>query len=153
MSTPALGPARDGATLTLTKAQTELLEASLRDLGGESDVFVARFYEHLFALRPELSELFQGADRAGMRAKLFSTLALFVDNLEEPDRVEPVLRALASRHVGYGVEPEHLPLFRTAILRTLDETYGETMTPQLRAAWEVTLSRLVQIIQPELAAA
>ena len=58
-------------------------------------------------------------------------------NMLGPD-LEPVTEALfelGSRHVGYGVMPEHYSIVGQALLCTLKAALGDAWTPKVREGW------------------
>ncbi|RYF09862.1 MAG: hemin receptor [Oxalobacteraceae bacterium] len=67
--------------------------------------------------------------------KLFQTLALVVDALDRIEDVLPVARALAVRHVGYGVHEEHYRAVGTALIDTLRHGLDHEFHEEVEAAW------------------
>jgi hemoglobin-like flavoprotein len=54
------------------------------------------------------------------------------------DNLEPMLdriRALARRHVGYGVRDAHYASVGAALLWTLEQGLGDDFTAEVRDAW------------------
>ncbi len=80
----------------------ELLEQSFEKIKPRADEFAASFYEHLFTEHPEMKPLFATTDMAKQEKKLLNALVLVVENLRNPEALEPVLNALGARHIGYG---------------------------------------------------
>ena len=66
--------------------------------------------------------------------------------MPRPAILDP-LKALAVRHVGYGVRPEHYTYMGNALLRTLDKGLGEEFTPELRGAWMAAFRTLASIMK------
>ena len=72
---------------------------------------------------------------AAQQDKLMKSLVLVIENLRQSDVLTNALRGLGSRHVQYGVMPEHYPLVGGALLKTF-ESYLETdWTPRVKQAW------------------
>ncbi len=94
----------------------------------------ALFYQNLFEADPALRSLFH-TDLGEQGAKLTQMLAAAVAGLDDLEALVPVLQALARRHTGYGVRPEHYATVGAALLRTLEQGLGETFTAPVRAAW------------------
>ena len=67
--------------------------------------------------------------------KLMSMLEYVVTRLDHPESMLPEVRALAVRHIDYGVESHHYATAGTALLRTLRHELGADFTPETRAAW------------------
>ena len=62
-------------------------------------------------------------------------LTVAVNGLSNIDLIETDLRDLAIRHVGYGVKPAHYRKVGDALMWTLGQNFGNTFTPEVRAAW------------------
>ncbi len=81
------------------------------------------------------------------RKKLLAALALVIGALNAPAKILDPLKALAVRHVGYGVRPEHYTYMGNALLRTLKKGLGEEFTPELRNAWLAAFQTLASIMK------
>lgn len=92
------------------------------------------FYDRLFELDPDLEPLFTG-DMVEQGEKLMSALATVVGGLKSWERVEPVVRELGRRHVGYGVKAEHYETVGAALLWTLGQGLGDAFTDDVKSAW------------------
>lgn len=103
------------------------------------------FYADLFATAPEVRPLFgERMDEQGM--KLMGTLSVVVRGLGDLEKVAPVARALAIRHVGYGVEAHHYDAVGASLIRTLEQGLGGDFTPAVRAAWIETYGLLAGVM-------
>ena len=77
------------------------------------------------------------------------TLGFVIDALDAPDRLLPAARALAVRHIDYGVEPEHYAFVGDALLWTLGELIGPDFGEEDRAAWSAVYGGLAEkMIEP-----
>lgn len=92
------------------------------------------FYNTLFVRHPGLKALF-GADLEAQGERLMAMIATGVRLLDHPAELAPALRALGSRHAGYGVREVHYALVGEALLDTLADALGPAFTEELRAAW------------------
>ncbi len=104
------------------------------------------FYGELFAIDPSLKAMFKG-DMGKQRRKLLAALALVVRSLHAPEKIIEPVKALAKKHVDYGVEPAHYAYVGNALLRTLKKGLGEQFTPELRQAWIEAYSALAAIMK------
>jgi len=111
----------------------------------DPDRTAAAFYSHLFRVAPEARALFQ-EDMTVQRRKLAQTLDTIVDALDAPDRLLPIARQLARRHVAYGVRPEHYDAVGAALQAALGDLLGSTFTPADRLAW----SRVYEALSTEM---
>ena len=106
-------------------------------------MFAATFYRELFAVAPGLHVLF-GSDPIQQGKHLMGALSRIVEGIHEPDSVLPFARALAVRHVGYGVEARHYIAFVTALMRTLRHELADEFTASVRDAWAAAIQSLSQ---------
>ncbi len=118
----------------MEKRQIELVRQSFARTERFRPHLVITFYTELFALEPSLKLLFKG-DMEVQRRKLAGMLKQVVEGLDQPETLLPEVRALATRHVGYGVEERHYDLVGKALLRALKHELGSDFTEDTRAAW------------------
>ena len=116
--------------------QTRLVQASLDVASRAGPHLAATFYAELFAIDPSLRALFRG-DMVAQGQKLTVTLARVVGNLTQPETILPLARALAVKHLEYGVEPHHYQTVATALLRALKHELGANFTAETREAWSL----------------
>ncbi len=67
-----------------------------------------------------------------------------VGGLGNIETVLPAASALAKRHVGWGVKPEHYNSVGAALLWTLERGLGERWSSELSAAWSAAYGTLSQ---------
>ena len=113
----------------------ELLEQTFEKIKPRADEFAASFYEHLFTLNPEMKPLFATTDMAKQEKKLLNALVLVVENLRNPEALEPVLNALGARHIGYGATAKNYRPVGEALLMTFEQYLQQDWTPQVSKAW------------------
>ena len=94
----------------------------------------ALFYANLFEADPSLRRLF-GGDMVAQGAKLMQMIGVAVARLDQPEVLMPALRALGSRHAGYGVQDAHYDSVGAALLKTLQQGLGVAWTREVEAAW------------------
>jgi nitric oxide dioxygenase len=125
----------------MTPDQIKLVQQSFTQVEPIADTAASIFYERLFEITPAVKPLFHG-DMAEQRRKLMATLATVVEGLADIEAVLPAASALAKRHVGYGVKPEHYDSVGAALLWTLERGLGERWTSELAAAWSAAYATL-----------
>ncbi|MBW4597792.1 MAG: pentapeptide repeat-containing protein [Brasilonema angustatum HA4187-MV1] len=113
----------------------EVLEQSFEKVKLHADEFAASFYENLFKANPELKPLFTKTDIKSQEKKLLNSLVLIVENIRKPEALEPVLKALGARHIGYGVIPKYYKPVREALLVTFEQYLQQHWTPEVKKAW------------------
>jgi hemoglobin-like flavoprotein len=60
--------------------------------------------------------------------------------------VNSALTGLGTRHVQYGVLPEHYPMVGNTLLKTLASFLGTAWTPQTKQAWVDAYDAIAQIM-------
>ncbi len=110
------------------------------------------FYKRLFETAPEVKPLFKG-DMKEQGRKLMATIAVVVNALDRLESVLPALKALAIRHVDYGVRDEHYDKVGAALLWTLQAGLGNRFTEAHRTAWLEAYTALSGVMRTEVAAA
>lgn len=118
----------------MTPHQINLVKSTFVHALPISDVVAAGFYDRLFAACPHLRKLF-AMDMAAQRQKLMMTLTSIVADLDNLDRLVPMVSELARRHVGYGARDEHYAPVGAALIETLRQALGPRFTDDVEAAW------------------
>jgi nitric oxide dioxygenase len=129
----------------MTPNQITAIQQSFAKVVPISDQAAALFYGRLFEIAPSVKPLFRG-DMAEQGRKLMATLAVVVNGLGNLQAILPAASALAKRHVGYGVKPEHYAPVGEALLWTLQRGLGEHWTPELAAAWSAAYGVLSEFM-------
>lgn len=118
----------------MTPNQIRLVRESWHQVLAQRDTVAALFYDHLFAIAPQVRPLFK-RDMPTQGAMLMATLTAVVDSLDRLPEVLPVARQLAIRHVAWGVKAAHYDSVGAALLTTLEQGLGAAFTPALKQAW------------------
>jgi hemoglobin-like flavoprotein len=130
-----------------------LLQNSFSLFESKSDRLVEVFYQKLFERYPRLSALFDGVKMERQREMLLNALMGVIKYAEAPASLWPVLGDLGSRHVRYGVQPEHYPLVGESLLAAMAELGGNEFTSEMRTAWAeaygVIASVMLQGVSPK----
>ncbi|WP_088347544.1 MULTISPECIES: globin family protein [Rhodomicrobium] len=118
-----------------------LIQSSFAQVKPISDQAAALFYGRLFEIAPEVKPLFQ-SDMTEQGRKLMGTLGYVVGGLSDLVTILPAASALAKKHVGYGVQPDHYGPVGEALLWTLEKGLGDQWTPDTATAWARAYSTL-----------
>jgi hemoglobin-like flavoprotein len=118
----------------LTSRQIDLVQTSFAQVVPITDAAAHAFYTRLFDLAPDTRALFH-KDMKEQGRKLFLTLATVVDALDRLDRIVPVARELAIRHIGYGAKEQHYSAVGEALIETLRTGLGPWFDSDTEAAW------------------
>jgi hemoglobin-like flavoprotein len=113
----------------------ELLESSFLQIKAQETEFMAHFYKTLFADYPEVKPLFANTHMGKQAKQLFKSLVLVVENLRNPEVLSNALQGLGTRHIKYGVLPEHYPMVGSTLLKTFSIYLGSAWTPNTEQAW------------------
>jgi hemoglobin-like flavoprotein len=118
----------------MTPQQVALIHDSFAEIVPLSDQVAEIFFNRLFEIAPHVRPLFRG-DMTEQRVKFMATMSMLVNSLGNLEIVLPAAGKLATRHVGYGVTPEHYPIVGQALLWTIQRTLGLNWTSDVAAAW------------------
>jgi hemoglobin-like flavoprotein len=116
-------------------SDTHELKASLARVAPHAAEVVDLFYMRLFAIAPEVRDLFPD-DLAAQNAKF---LAMFEELVGLSDRPGPFARRLEDlgrRHRAYGATPAHYRVVEEALLWAIASRLGEDYTAEVAAAWK-----------------
>lgn len=125
---------------------TERLETSFALLREHETEFTHQFYSTLFADYPQVKPLFKTTHMDEQAKKLFASLVLVVNNLKKPDVLTSALQGLGTRHVKYGVLPEHYPMVGGSLLKAMAGTLPEQWTADVAEAWAEAYGAITQIM-------
>lgn len=126
--------------------QIELLEQSFAAVAPQADRLVSVFYQHLFEDYPAVKSLFDQADMAEQKKKLFASLKLVVENLRRPEVLGPALEQMGARHVDYGAQEAHYPAVGATLLKSLAEVAGDAWTDEMNDAWTEAYGEISKIM-------
>src|SRR5262249_9121580 len=96
------------------------------------------FYGRLFELRPDMRGLFKTSLEEQSR-KLFETLAVVIEALDQFEATRPRLAELGQKHVTYGTTPTDYDSVRAALLWALAQSLENEFDREMKAAWDPLL--------------
>lgn len=117
----------------------DLLERSFKALAPYGEELVARFYSELFKRYPQVKPMFAKSDMAAQRNKLLSSLALMIENLRRPERLECLLKGLGASHQSYGAVVEHYDAVAEVLLDVMAQMAGDLWKEDVAEAWKGAL--------------
>ncbi len=113
----------------------EVLEASFQVVQNSNRDFPAAFYANLLNDYPDIQPLFVNTQMNEQGGHLADSLKFVVDNLRNSELLTSTLQGLGTRHVKYGVLPQHYPLVGSSLLKTMASFAGTAWTPDVKQAW------------------
>jgi hemoglobin-like flavoprotein len=113
----------------------EVLETSFQRVQDAHQDFPASFYANLLGDYPEVTPLFAKTRMDEQGNHLFDALKFVIANLRAAELLAETLKGLGTRHVKYGVLPQHYPLIGGSLLKTLAAVMGDAWTPEIKKAW------------------
>ena len=130
----------------MTPEQAKLVTDSFRKVLPIGGVTADLFYYRLFDIAPEIRPLFPD-DLIAQKKKFITMLATMASNLNEFEKIAPVVEDLGMRHVTYGVIAKYYEPFGAALLWTLGECLGVDFTPPVRTAWTEAYKTLTGVMR------
>lgn len=96
------------------------------------------FYANLFRAAPAVRPMFP-EDMFAQSAKLWDSVVVVVEGLDDLEKISPKLRQLGQRHVGYGAKPAHYAIVAATLISTIGYLSSDIWTPAHAAAWQHAL--------------
>jgi hemoglobin-like flavoprotein len=128
----------------MTKEQIVLVKKTWRILRAiDPKIIAGTFYAKLFNDHPKLKRLFP-KDMEPQYVKLMDMLSAIIARLDRIGELSEEMAAMAERHVGYGVKPEHYKMVGNALLWTLEKGLGTDWTHEVQSAWEKAYEQLAE---------
>jgi hemoglobin-like flavoprotein len=124
----------------------ELLESSFLQIKDQETEFSSCFYTHLFADHSTVKPLFANVNMIKQQKNLFQSLVLIVNSLRKPDVLNTALKGLGTRHVQYGVLPEHYPMVGSTLIKSFSICLQDAWTPNLEKAWIEAYTAVTQLM-------
>lgn len=126
--------------LTIVKSTAPAIQANSLEIA-------ARLYERLFENHPETQAFFANTS-PGQAQRLADALVSYTENIDDLTPIEPVVKAIARRHVRAGVLPEHYDIVGTELLGSVVDVLGDLSTEVLdawAAAYQVLADLFIDI--------
>ena len=118
----------------MTPSQIDLVQSSFAKVAPIAETAAGLFYGRLFEIAPETKSLFRN-DMKEQGRKLMTTLGVVINGLKDLETILPAAKALAVKHVAYGVTAAHYEPVGEALIWTLEQGLGADFSPDVRNAW------------------
>ncbi len=126
--------------------EVELLESTFSQIKKQETEVMTHFYTLLFVDYPEVKPLFANIHMEKQARQLFKSLVLVVENLCSPNVLSKALKGLGTRHIDYGVLPQHYPMVGSTLLKTFAIYLKDEWTPTTEQAWSEAYSVVTQLM-------
>jgi hemoglobin-like flavoprotein len=128
----------------MTEEQIALVKNSWKmfrkiDPGLIGDVF----YSKLFFENPKLRQMFPSSMEHQYK-KLIEMLSVIISKLDRLDDITDDIKAMALRHEGYGVKPQHYGLLGNALLWTMERGLGNDWNDKVNEAWFACYTKIAE---------
>jgi NAD(P)H-flavin reductase/hemoglobin-like flavoprotein len=120
--------------VVLDLMDTAALKGSWASVAAAGDDVPLYFYSHLFLKHPEVRSMFP-IQMSGQRDKLVTALGAVVSNVDELDKVMPLLEQLGRDHRRFSVVTAHYEAVGASLLATLRRFLGPSWTLDLADTW------------------
>jgi hemoglobin-like flavoprotein len=118
----------------MTERQIKLIEDSWDYIITNTEEAGNLFYTRLFQQSPTLRPLFKDNMR-DQEIKLISLITFAVRKVNNLEEIANDVKALGTRHKGYGVKDEHYNDVASALLWTLEQGLGNQWNDEVKEAW------------------
>mmetsp|Transcript_136125 Transcript_136125/g.236585 ORF Transcript_136125/g.236585 Transcript_136125/m.236585 type:complete len:186 (+) Transcript_136125:60-617(+) len=138
----------------LTEKDIVLVEQTWLRIGNlDVEHLGVKLFKNIFQAAPQALQLFSFKDEAALyespKLKRHATKVVMIVNtavskLRDLDALVPVLKALALKHIGYGVLPAHYDVVGEALIKTLADGLGKDFTIDVKRAWQAVWTFISQ---------
>jgi hemoglobin-like flavoprotein len=127
--------------------EIEVIQKSYKSIQPRMLRVTRVIFDRLFELQPELRSLFS-SDLRGFRRKLVKKIDYIIQNLDQPEVIDPELKALGKMYSErLNVSEKDYPKYMEAFIYALAAALGNDFTPELRKTWVYTLGIVVKVMQ------
>lgn len=123
----------------MSNLPTNLIRSSFELVAPRSAEVIDCFYTGLFAAAPGIRQMFP-ADLTSQKQHLLAAVGLVVKHSDNLDSLAQPLREMGLRHVAYGAKPEHYPVVRDVLVKSLSAVAGDGWTAAASEAWTEALN-------------
>ncbi|MBB5827668.1 globin domain-containing protein [Micromonospora carbonacea] len=126
----------------LTESSAAVVRATLPAVQAHGAAITGRFYQRMFAARPELLDLFNRGNQAtgAQQAALAAAVVAYAEHLVGLSDAPwgPIMDRIAHKHASLGITPAQYPIVGRHLLAAVGEVLGDAVTPEVVAAWDET---------------
>ena len=129
--------------LVMTHDEARLVKGAFDGMvrSGKGPQFARAFYDHLFAVAPEVRDWFP-KDMVEQNRKLVKTLGVLLTNLPEWHDLAGPARALGPQHGPFPIQPHHFEAFVTCLFKAMEDVTGAPMVPDVSIPFRMAFLRI-----------
>ncbi|PWF44039.1 NO-inducible flavohemoprotein [Massilia glaciei] len=133
----------------LSTDQRAIVTATVPLLESGGEALVTHFYQTLFKDYPEVVPYFNQANQtAGAQQRaLANGILAYARNINNLERLGPLVDTIINKHVALQILPEHYPLVGASLLKAIREVLGaDVATDSVIDAWAAAYGQLADIL-------
>lgn len=130
----------------MTESQKNLVKQSFPKVLAGTITGASFLYEKLFELVPDSKKLFENTSWDRQNQMLISAIGKIVKSIDSWDTIKPDLEAIATRHINYGLSPEHFAYFGQALIHMLKNSLGDNWNTELEDAWKAVYQNVSEVM-------
>lgn len=122
----------------LSKETMDIIKSTAPILAERGTEITKHFYKRMFSNHPELLNIFNTANQEQGRQQtaLANSLYAAASNIDQLEKILPVVKQIAHKHRSLGVKKEHYPIVGENLLAAMKEVLGDAATDEVLKAWE-----------------
>jgi len=128
----------------LSEKTKEIVKATAPVLQEKGVEITTRMYARMAEEQPNLKALFANT-RDGQAERLASAVLAYSKNIDNLDALQASVEAIAKKHVGAKVLPEHYPLVGQLLLAAMQDVLGDALDEPTLEAWAEAYTFLADV--------
>lgn len=121
----------------LDQKTIDIIKSTVPALKAHGLEITKHFYQTMFINNPEVKPFFNMDRQAsGEQPKaLAMTVLAAAENIDQLEKLLPVVKNIGKRHVEVGILPEHYPIVGKNLLAAIKDVLGDAATEEVLDAW------------------
>lgn len=121
----------------LSEKTIQIIKSTVPVLERHGTTITKRFYQLLFTHHPELLNIFNHANQQQGRQQTALANAAYAAaaNIDQLEKVVPVVRQIGHKHRSLGIKAEHYPIVGQNLLAAIKDVLGDAATEEIIKAW------------------